>query len=107
MMFRIGIISDTHGLLRPEAERALMGVNHIIHAGDIGRPEIIDSLRRIAPVTAIRGNVDSGEWAREYPDTKCVRLAGKSIYVLHDLKPARLPPGDWSAFRLVSRSICL
>ena len=85
-MFRIGIISDTHGLLRPEAERALTGVEHIIHAGDIGRPEIIDALRRIAPVTAIRGNVDNGEWAREYPDTNLVRLAGKSIYVLHDLK---------------------
>ena len=86
MMFRIGIISDTHGLLRPEAERRLAGVDHIVHAGDIGRPEIVDALRRIAPVTAIRGNVDSGEWAREYPDTKLVRLAGKSIYVLHDLK---------------------
>jgi uncharacterized protein len=86
MTFRIGIISDTHGLLRPEAERALTGVNHIIHAGDIGRPEIVEALRRIAPVTAIRGNVDSGEWAREYPDTKLVRLAGRSIYVLHDLK---------------------
>src|SRR5947208_2048943 len=86
MMLRIGIISDTHGLLRPEAERGLTGVDHIIHAGDIGRPEIVDALRRIAPVTAIRGNVDSGEWARKYPETKLVRLAGKSIYVLHDLK---------------------
>jgi putative phosphoesterase len=86
MMFRIGIISDTHGLLRPEAERQLAGVHHIIHAGDIGRPEIIDALRRIAPVTAIRGNVDRGDWARQYPDTELVCLAGKSIYVLHDLK---------------------
>jgi putative phosphoesterase len=86
MTFRIGIISDTHGLLRPEAERGLTGVDHIIHAGDIGRPEIVDALRRIAPVTAIRGNVDNGEWAAEYPDTNLVRLAGKSIYVLHDLK---------------------
>jgi uncharacterized protein len=86
MMFRIGIISDTHGLLRPEAERRLAGVDHIVHAGDIGRPEIVDALREIAPVTAIRGNVDSGEWAREYADTELVRLAGKSIYVLHDLK---------------------
>jgi uncharacterized protein len=93
MTFRIGIISDTHGLLRPEAERALKGVNHIIHAGDIGRPEIIEALRRIAPVTAIRGNVDSGEWAREYPDTQLVRLAGKSIYVLHDLKTLNADPG--------------
>ena len=91
-MFKIGIISDTHSLLRPEAERRLMGVDHIVHAGDIGRPEIVDALRRIAPVTAIRGNVDSGEWAREYPDTKLVHLAGKSIYVLHDLKTLRIDP---------------
>lgn len=93
MTFRIGIISDTHGLLRPEAERGLTGVNHIIHAGDIGRPEIVEALRRIAPVTAIRGNVDSGEWAREYADTKLVRMAGKSIYVLHDLKTLQADPG--------------
>jgi putative phosphoesterase len=93
MIFRIGVISDTHGLLRPEAERCLAGVDHILHAGDIGRPEIINALRSIAPVTAIRGNVDSGEWAREYPDTKLVRLAGKSIYVLHDLKTLQVDPG--------------
>ncbi|WOH75560.1 metallophosphoesterase family protein [Bradyrhizobium sp. NDS-1] len=93
MMLRIGIISDTHGLLRPEAERGLTGVDHIIHAGDIGRPEIVDALRRIAPVTAIRGNVDSGEWAHQYPDTKLMHLAGKSIYVLHDLKTLKSDPG--------------
>lgn len=93
MMFRIGIISDTHGLLRPEAERGLTGVDHIIHAGDIGRPEIVDALRRIAPVTAIRGNVDGGGWARDYPDTNLVRLARKSIYVLHDLKTLKVDPG--------------
>ena len=93
MMFKIGIISDTHGLLRPEAERGLTGVDHIIHAGDIGRPEIVDALRRIAPLTAIRGNVDSGEWAREYPDTTLLRLAGKSIYVLHDLKTLQADSG--------------
>lgn len=93
MSFRIGIISDTHGLLRPEAERGLTGVGHIIHAGDIGRPEIVDALRRIAPVTAIRGNVDSGEWARDYPDTNLMRLAGKSIYVLHDLKTLKADAG--------------
>ena len=92
-MFRIGIISDTHGLLRPEAERRLAGVDHIVHAGDIGRPEIVDALRKIAPVTAIRGNVDTGEWAREYADTELVRLAGKSIYVLHDLKTLKADPG--------------
>jgi putative phosphoesterase len=90
LMFRIGIISDTHGLLRPEAERRLAGVDHIVHAGDIGRPEIVDALRRIAPVTAIRGNVDAGKWARQFTDTKLVRLAEKSIYVLHDLKTLHL-----------------
>ncbi|WP_407150463.1 metallophosphoesterase family protein [Bradyrhizobium sp. ORS 86] len=93
MIFRIGIISDTHGLLRPVAERGLTGVDHIIHAGDIGRPEIVDALRRIAPVTAIRGNVDSGEWARDYPDTNLVRLASKSIYILHDLKTLKADRG--------------
>jgi uncharacterized protein len=93
MVFRIGIISDTHGLLRPEAEQRLAGVDHIVHAGDIGRPEIIDTLRRIAPVTAIRGNVDSAEWAREYPDTALLRLAGISIYVLHDLKTLQADSG--------------
>jgi uncharacterized protein len=91
-MFRIGIISDTHGLLRPEAERRLAGVDHIVHAGDIGRPEIVDALRKIAPVTAIRGNVDTGEWAREYADTELVRLAGKSIYILHDLNTLHIDP---------------
>ncbi len=65
MTFRIGIISDTHGLLRSEVEQRLAGVDHIVHAGDIGCPEIVDALRRIAPVTAIRGNVASGEWAHE------------------------------------------
>jgi putative phosphoesterase len=92
MTFKIGIISDTHGLLRPEAELRLAGVDHIIHGGDIGRPEIIDALRRIAPVTAIRGNVDIGDWAVAYPETKIVRLAGRSIYILHDLKTLQVDP---------------
>jgi uncharacterized protein len=92
MTFKIGIISDTHGLLRPEAERRLAGVDHIIHGGDIGRPEIMDALRRIAPVTAIRGNVDIGDWAVAYPETEVVRLAGRSIYVLHDLKTLQIDP---------------
>jgi putative phosphoesterase len=92
MTFKIGIISDTHGLLRPEAERRLAGVDHIIHGGDIGRPEIIDALRRIAPVTAIRGNVDNGDWAVAYPETKLVRLAGRSIYILHDLTTLQVDP---------------
>jgi predicted phosphodiesterase len=61
----VGIISDTHGLLRPEAEQRLAGVAHIIHGGDISKPDVIAGLRRIAPVSAIRGNVDTGEWAEE------------------------------------------
>jgi uncharacterized protein len=92
MTFRIGVISDTHGLLRLEAVRRLSGVDHIIHGGDIGRPDIIEELRNIAPVTAIRGNVDNGDWAREYPETERVRFAGKSIFVLHDLKTLRIDP---------------
>jgi uncharacterized protein len=89
---RIGIISDTHGLLRPEATERLAGVHYIIHAGDIGRPEVISELRKIAPITAIRGNIDRGEWAAEYPHTALVKLGGRSIYVLHNLKELGLDP---------------
>lgn len=92
MTFRIGIISDTHGLLRPEAERCLAGVDHIIHGGDIGRPGIIEALRLIAPVTAIGGNVDGAGWADVYPETASVRLSDRSIFVLHDLKTLRIDP---------------
>ncbi len=91
-MVRIGVISDTHGLLRPEAEQRLAGVDHIIHAGDIGRPEVIERLRRIAPVVAIRGNVDKGPWAEDYPDTATVRLGDHSIHILHDVHDLRLDP---------------
>jgi uncharacterized protein len=91
-VLKIGVISDTHGLLRPQAEQRLAGVAHIIHAGDIGRPEVIAGLRRIAPVTAIKGNVDTRDWAEQYPDTDLVRLGGRSIYVLHDLKELQLDP---------------
>ncbi|WP_375776680.1 metallophosphoesterase family protein [Bradyrhizobium sp. ma5] len=90
--FRVGIISDTHGLLRPEAARALAGVDHIIHGGDIGQAGIITALRRIAPVTAIRGNVDNGDWAGGYPDTELIELAGRTIFVLHDLKTLPINP---------------
>jgi putative phosphoesterase len=89
---KIGIISDTHGLLRPEAVERLAGVDHIIHAGDIGRPDVISDLRRIAPVTAVRGNVDSGEWAASYPRTERVTLGGRSFYVLHNLAELDLDP---------------
>jgi len=91
-MLRLGIISDTHGLLRPEAERCLAGVDHIIHAGDIGRAEIIDRLRLIAPVTAIRGNIDTADWAKVYPETDTVRLDGRSFHVVHDVHDLRIDP---------------
>ena len=91
-MLSVGIISDTHGLLRPEAEQRLAGVAHIIHGGDIGKPDVIAALRRIAPVTAIRGNIDTAEWAKEYPDTEMVRFGGHTIYVLHDILELRLDP---------------
>jgi putative phosphoesterase len=92
MTYRIGIISDTHGLLRAEAIRHLSGVDHIIHGGDIGRSGIIEELRAIAPVTAIRGNVDNGDWAQEYAETERLQLAEQSIFVLHDLKALRIDP---------------
>lgn len=92
MTFTVGIISDTHGLLRPEALRMLAHADHIIHGGDIGDPEIITALRRIAPVTAIRGNVDTGEWATEFAETEFVRLAGRLFYVLHDLNTLQVDP---------------
>ncbi|HLG49180.1 MAG TPA: metallophosphoesterase family protein [Reyranella sp.] len=89
---RIGIISDTHGLLRPEARQRLAGVDHIIHAGDIGRPEVIAGLREIAPTTAIRGNVDRGPWAAEHPHTEWLTLGGRTLYVLHNLGELDLDP---------------
>jgi putative phosphoesterase len=92
MVVRIGVISDTHGLLRPEVANCLAGVSHIVHAGDIGAPEVLDGLRRIAPVTAIRGNADVGDWARRYPETETVRLGGHSLYLLHDLKALGIDP---------------
>jgi putative phosphoesterase len=88
----IGIISDTHGLLRPEAVELLRGSEHIIHAGDIGAPEIIPELRKIAPVTAIRGNVDTQAWAREFSETEVAELGGLHIYVIHDVNAIDLNP---------------
>jgi putative phosphoesterase len=82
----IGVISDTHGLLRPEAIAVLRGVEMILHAGDIGKPEILDELNKIAPVTAVRGNNDTGDWARDIPDRQLIEIEGFSIYMLHDLK---------------------
>jgi uncharacterized protein len=88
----VGIISDTHGLLRPEAERALQGANLIVHAGDVGDPEILPRLKRIAPVFAVRGNVDTAPWAKELPTTTVVEANGASFYVLHNLQELDLRP---------------
>jgi uncharacterized protein len=81
----IGVISDTHGLLRPEAIAALQGSDYIIHAGDVGDPAILSNLAAIAPVTAVRGNVDSERWARDLPETNVLEVGSTAIYVLHDL----------------------
>jgi putative phosphoesterase len=91
---RVGIISDTHGLLRPEAEKALQGVKLIVHAGDVGSPEILTRLKAIAPVFAVRGNIDTDPWARELPLTTVVEAGGASFYVLHNLRELHLKPGE-------------
>jgi putative phosphoesterase len=82
----LGLISDTHGLLRDQAVTALAGSDLIIHAGDVGRPEILDRLLAIAPVYAVRGNVDKGAWADALPETRVVEAGGVLVYVLHDVK---------------------
>lgn len=97
---KIGVISDTHGLLRPEVFAAFDGVQRILHAGDAGRPEILEAFARIAPVTAVRGNVDRGRWAASLPKTEVVEIAGISIYMLHDLAQLDLKP-EAAGFRMV------
>ena len=88
----IGVISDTHGLLRPEALAALRGVDHILHAGDVGDTEILRQLAQLAPVTAIRGNIDRSGPCSRLPEIEIVELAGKSIYMLHDRNQLDLDP---------------
>ena len=97
--FEIGLISDTHGKLRPEALDALKGVEHIVHAGDVGGGGIVERLREIAPVTVVRGNVDRGDWAKELPDTAVLEAGGVRILALHilDELPRRLPGGPAAA----------
>lgn len=91
-MLRIGVISDTHGLLRKEALDALRGCDHILHAGDIGNEAILHTLAEIAPVTAVRGNNDTGDWAKLLPETRRMRFEDVSLYIIHDLKELDLPP---------------
>jgi uncharacterized protein len=88
----VGVISDTHGLLRPGALELLRGSDHIIHAGDIGSCEIIPELEKIARVTAIRGNIDTAVWARRFPETEIVEVEGLLLYVIHDVNALDLNP---------------
>src|SRR4030095_6283017 len=89
---RIGLISDTHGLIREEALRVLEGCDHIIHAGDIVTPEILDELRRLAPVTAIRGNNDTGAGAKALPEYEVVEFGAVQVYVRHDQSELDIDP---------------
>jgi hypothetical protein len=91
---KIGVISDTHGLVRPEAIAALQGTDLILHAGDIGSATVLDALNELAPVVAIRGNNDKGDWAENIPETQEIEMANVSIYMLHDLKQLDFDPGD-------------
>ena len=88
----VGVISDTHGLIRPEAIAALRGCDLIIHAGDVGRPGVIDALRTVAPTCAVRGNVDEGDWAAALPHTQRVEVGGLGFLVLHDFSELDLDP---------------
>lgn len=88
----IGVISDTHGLVRPQAIEAMAGADLILHAGDIGNQEVLDALREIAPVVAVRGNNDKGEWGQSLPDWEVVEIGAVSIYMLHDLKEIDITP---------------
>jgi putative phosphoesterase len=96
----IGVVSDTHGLLRPQAVEALRGSDRILHAGDVGAPEILEALKQIAPVIAIRGNVDTAPWATTLPLTEVLEVGGVSIYMLHDLAQLDLKP-QAARFRVV------
>jgi uncharacterized protein len=89
---RVGVISDTHGLLRPEAVAALRGVKHILHAGDVGDPAILDALRELAPVTAIRGNIDREGPCALLPATEFVSVAGANLYLVHNIADLELNP---------------
>jgi putative phosphoesterase len=88
----IGVIADTHGLLRPEVLELFKGVSLIIHAGDIGPPDVLSTLRKVAPVRAVRGNVDKGTWAKSLSETDFVECCGSFIYLLHDLNTLDLDP---------------
>jgi putative phosphoesterase len=89
---RIGVISDTHGLLRPQAVAALRGSQRIVHAGDVGRPEVLEGLRALAPTVAVRGNIDTQEWAAALPATEVVEAGKLLFWLLHDIAELDLDP---------------
>ena len=89
---RIGVIADTHGLVRPDALAALAGAELIVHAGDVGGPEVLDALGAIAPVRAVRGNNDRGAWAARLPGSDVVEVGARRLYVIHDVKELALDP---------------
>jgi putative phosphoesterase len=96
----IGIISDTHGLVRPQALEALKGVDMILHAGDIGNQQVLDTLNELAPVVAVRGNNDKADWASSLPDWEAVEVGNVSIYMLHDIKEMDISPSG-AGFQVV------
>jgi hypothetical protein len=91
-MLRIGLISDTHGLLRPEASTFLRGCTHIVHAGDVGNQKILAELSAIAPTTAVRGNNDTGRWAETLAETQLLHFEKMSLYLIHDLSQLEIDP---------------
>ncbi len=98
----VGVISDTHGLLRPEACEALEGVDHILHAGDIGSEEVLDKLRGLAPVSAVRGNNDRDAWAMRIPETSLLNLGDKRVYLLHSIADLAIDPAAEGISAVVS-----
>jgi uncharacterized protein len=101
-MIRVGLVSDTHGLLRPQVSAFLQGCNHIVHAGDVGSPHLLRELSAIAPLTAVRGNNDQGPWAEILAETQSLRLGGVLVYVLHDLARLDIEPRAAGARVVVS-----
>jgi len=99
---RIGVISDTHGLLRPEAVRALKNSDLIIHPGDIGKPEVLQSLNSLAPVLAIRGNNDREAWAKKIPDILHLRVNGIGLYIIHDVSDLEIDPATRGFHAVIS-----
>lgn len=89
---RVGLVSDTHGLLRPEAKRFAVGCDYLIHGGDIGSPEILDELAALAPLTAVKGNNDAAAWAADLPESEIIRVGGVFVYVIHDIANLALEP---------------